>query len=43
MLTARNLFDMTYDDPVSSAHRQEAIAQNGRTARIGLTWKFWQP
>jgi iron complex outermembrane receptor protein len=43
MFTARNLFDMTYDDPVSSAHLQEAIAQNGRTARIGLTWKFWRP
>ena len=42
-LTSRNLFNATYVEPVSDAHRQEAITQNGRTARIGLTWKFWQP
>ncbi len=39
----QNLFDHKYLDPVSSQHRQDAIEQNGRTARIGLTWKFWQP
>jgi iron complex outermembrane receptor protein len=39
--SARNLFDATYADPASSSHRQDAITQNGRTARIGLTWKFW--
>ena len=27
-------------DPVSDQHVQEAIEQNGRTARIGLTWKI---
>ena len=37
----RNLFDSRYLDPVSSQHRQEAIAQNGRTARIGLRWRLW--
>jgi outer membrane receptor for ferrienterochelin and colicins len=37
----RNIFDSRYLDPVSSQHRQEAIAQNGRTARIGLRWKLW--
>jgi len=36
----RNLFDTTYADPVSDQHVQEAVEQNGRTARIGLTWKF---
>jgi iron complex outermembrane receptor protein len=40
---AQNLFDARYFDPVSDQHRQDAIEQNGRTARIGLTWKFWQP
>ena len=38
----RNLFDTKYADPVSDQHVQEAIEQNGRTARIGLTWKFQQ-
>jgi outer membrane receptor for ferrienterochelin and colicins len=38
----RNVFDTKYDDPVSDQHAQEAIEQNGRTARIGLTWKFRQ-
>jgi iron complex outermembrane receptor protein len=35
----RNLFDSKYSDPVSDQHVQEAVEQNGRTARIGLTWK----
>jgi iron complex outermembrane receptor protein len=38
----RNLFNSKYLDPVSGQHVQEAISQNGRTARIGLTWKLWQ-
>ncbi len=38
--TVRNLFDNAYRDPASSAHWQEAIPQNGRTARIGLRWTF---
>ena len=29
-------------DPVSDQYVQEAIEQNGRTARVGLTWKFLQ-
>ena len=36
----RNLFDTIYADPVSDQHLQEAVEQNGRTARVGLTWKF---
>jgi iron complex outermembrane receptor protein len=43
LVSARNVFGATYADPASSAHRQDAITQNGRTARIGLTWKFWKP
>jgi outer membrane receptor for ferrienterochelin and colicins len=39
--TVRNIFDAQYRDPVSSQHRQEAILQNGRTARIGLRWRLW--
>ena len=38
----RNLFDTKYSDPVSDQHVQEAVEQNGRTARIGLTWNFQQ-
>lgn len=38
----RNLFDAKNLDPVSDQHVQEAIEQNGRTARIGVTWKFLQ-
>ena len=37
----RNIFDAEYSDPVSGQHRQDAIPQNGRTARIGLRWKLW--
>jgi outer membrane receptor protein involved in Fe transport len=37
----RNIFDAQYSDPVSTQHRQEAILQNGRTARIGLRWRVW--
>ena len=39
--SVRNIFDARYSDPVSSQHRQDAIPQNGRTARIGLRWKLW--
>lgn len=39
----RNIFDNEYLDPVSGQHRQDAIPQNGRTARIGLRWKLWTP
>ncbi len=35
-----NLFDQSYGDPVSEAHRQNAIEQNGRTYRVKLTYRF---
>ncbi|MEP7308337.1 MAG: TonB-dependent receptor [Acidobacteriota bacterium] len=38
--TVRNLFDVDYADPASSSHRQDAIPQNGRTARIGLRYSM---
>jgi outer membrane receptor for ferrienterochelin and colicins len=38
--TVRNLFDAQYVDPASSAHVQDVIPQNGRTARIGLRYTF---
>lgn len=37
--SARNLFDIRYQDPASAEHSFDAIAQNGRTARIGVRWK----
>jgi outer membrane receptor for ferrienterochelin and colicins len=37
----RNIFDVWYLDPASNQHRQDAIPQNGRTARIGLRWRLW--
>jgi iron complex outermembrane receptor protein len=36
----RNIFDNQYADPVSFAHMQDSIPQNGRTARIGLRWRL---
>jgi iron complex outermembrane receptor protein len=36
----RNIFDTRYADPVSDQHIQESVEQNGRTARVGLTWKL---
>lgn len=36
-------FNAKYSDPVSEQHEQDAIEQNGRTARVGLRWKFWKP
>ena len=35
----RNVFDDEYSDPASAQHRQDAIPQNGRTARIGVRWR----
>jgi iron complex outermembrane receptor protein len=37
---ARNLFDARYSDPGSEEHRQLAIPQDGRSARLGLEWSF---
>jgi outer membrane receptor for ferrienterochelin and colicins len=34
--TVRNVFDVDYAIPASSSHRQDSIAQNGRTFRVGL-------
>jgi iron complex outermembrane receptor protein len=39
----QNIFDAERSDPVSSQHKQSAIVQNGRTARIGLRWNLWRP
>jgi iron complex outermembrane receptor protein len=39
----QNLLDTEYSDPVSGSHRQDAIEQNGRTARVGLRWQLWRP
>jgi outer membrane receptor for ferrienterochelin and colicins len=38
--TARNLFDERYADPGSDQHLQDSIPQNGRTFRIGITFKI---
>jgi outer membrane receptor protein involved in Fe transport len=37
----RNVFDAEYSDPVSTQHVQDAITQNGRTARFGLRLALW--
>ena len=39
--SVRNIFNALYSDPVSSQHLQDAITQNGRTARIGVRWRLW--
>jgi outer membrane receptor for ferrienterochelin and colicins len=38
--SVRNIFDDRYADPVSSAHIQDSISQNGRSARIGFRWQL---
>ena len=38
--SVRNLFDAAYGDPASDAHLDDAIPQNGASARIGLRWTF---
>ena len=35
-----NVFDTRYSTPVSDAHQQEAIEQDGRTFRVKLTYPF---
>jgi outer membrane receptor protein involved in Fe transport len=37
----KNLFNVQYADPAADTNLQDSIAQNGRTLRVGLTWKFW--
>jgi len=37
--TIKNLFDAQYADPTADL-RQDAIVQNGRTLRVGVSWKF---
>ena len=39
-LSFYNLFDKRYSDPVSAAHLQDSIVQNGRTLRGQLTYSF---
>jgi outer membrane receptor for ferrienterochelin and colicins len=38
--SVRNLLDATYADPASDAHLDDAIPQNGISARIGFRWTF---
>jgi iron complex outermembrane receptor protein len=38
--TVANLFNVQYADPVSNQLLQDTIPQNGRTLRVGLTWKL---
>jgi iron complex outermembrane receptor protein len=38
--TVRNVFDAAYRDPASEEHAMDAIAQNGRTVRAGIRWRF---
>jgi len=39
----RNLFNVRYADPASDEQLVDSIEQNGRTARVGLRWSFWNP
>ncbi len=39
----RNLFNARYADPGSDEHLGDSIEQNGRTARVGIRWSFWDP
>jgi iron complex outermembrane receptor protein len=36
--TIQNMFDSKYEDPASNSQIQDAIPQNGRTARIGIRY-----
>jgi outer membrane receptor for ferrienterochelin and colicins len=38
--TVANLFNVQYADPASNQLLQDTIPQNGRTLRVGLTWKL---
>jgi outer membrane receptor protein involved in Fe transport len=37
----RNVFNLEFADPASPSHAQDVIPQNGRTLRVGLTWRLW--
>jgi hypothetical protein len=37
---AQNLLNAQYADPASASLQQDSIVQNGRTLRVGLSWKF---
>jgi outer membrane receptor for ferrienterochelin and colicins len=39
--TVANLFNVQYADAASANHLQDTIPQNGRTLRVGLSWKLW--
>lgn len=43
IVSVRNLFDSRYAHAASEEHTFDAIAQNGRTARIGIRWTFAVP
>jgi iron complex outermembrane receptor protein len=38
----RNLFNARYADPASEEHVADALEQNGRTFRVGVSWAFWR-
>jgi outer membrane receptor for ferrienterochelin and colicins len=39
----RNVFDQRGYDPGSEEHLEDALQQNGRTIRVGLSWIFGKP
>jgi len=39
-LSLYDAFNRRYEDPASAEHRQETIAQDGRTLRLKLTWRY---
>jgi iron complex outermembrane receptor protein len=40
--TAANLFNAQYADAASNNLLQDSVPQNGRTLRVGLSWKLWK-
>ena len=40
IFSAKNLFNVQYADPASDSNVEDSIVQNGRTVRVGLSWKF---
>jgi outer membrane receptor protein involved in Fe transport len=39
-LTIGNIFNRSYDDPGAEEHPSDVIAQQGRTVRAKLSWRF---
>ena len=40
VVIAKNLFNAQYADPAADTSPEDTIAQNGRTLRVGLSWKL---